>query len=505
VAFSPDSQKLASSGGSSYPEPPSEVIVRNVATAVRLWKNKVPRAVVSLAFRPDGAQLAAYVTGSGGLHLWDAETGASQSLPFKTARPWETDVAYSLDGKQLILANHNEIQVLDSNTGAPRTVCHSQTKQAPLALHPDGKHLASGSDDSFIKLWNLETGAEVGTIRGHRNFIRYLRYFPNGKRLLSVSLDGDVKIWDLANSFAGWRRLPYRWWVGGVACSPDNRWLATVGAGHMQLWDRQTRQKVRELQGPAPQVSSVAFSSDSRLVAVGGGDGRMRLWQVSTGTELQTIDAHPKAVSGLAFSPTGGLLASGGEDGAVRLWAVSRDRIAPQPLHTLRGHKFTVNGLTFSRDGKYVVSGDTCGVRGAGTLRVWEVASGRQCRSLSGVDVRDLAISSDGHRLAVAAGEDEIRVWKAKRDGVWDLDAPPRLHLRGHLNGVQALAFSPDGQRIASTDHGQALSLWDANTGEQILTLEIPDGYRSQLAFTPDGKALIVRTAGGVRVYEPPR
>ncbi|HVJ80020.1 MAG TPA: WD40 repeat domain-containing protein, partial [Planctomycetia bacterium] len=156
--------------------------------------------------------------------------------------------------------------------------------------------------------------------------------------------------------------------VHDVAFSPDGRWLAADGADDeklIQIWDLQSRKRVRLLAGHADGVVSLAFHGDGAFLASGGRDGAVRIWAAGDGRELACLPNGANVYS-IAFSPDGARLAAACADGAIKLWDVA----SWQKVVELRGHRDYVYSLAFSADGERLVSGS-----GDSTVRLWDVLS----------------------------------------------------------------------------------------------------------------------------------
>ena len=223
-------------------------------------------------------------------------------------------------------------------------------------------------------------------------------------------------------------------------------------------------------------VTSVAFSSDSRLLAVGTTQGEIRLWQVAQGQPLLTCQGHTNWVQAIAFSPDGRLLASGSTDQTIRLWEVSTGKC----LASWSDHTGPVNDVTFSLDGRFLASGSA-----DQTIRLWNVDSGQclQTWSEHTHQVRSVAFSPDGQRLASGSADQTVRLWSIKAGQCLKI-------LSGHTDWVRSVAFSPDGNSLVSGSADQTIRLWNVDSGEcrQVLS-EHTDRVRS-VALSPDGLLL---------------
>ena len=200
---------------------------------------------------------------------------------------------------------------------------------------------------------------------------------------------------------------------------------------------------------------------------------------------------HSWPVLSIAFSPDGKVLASGSRDETVKLWDVASGR----QLRTLSGHGSWVNSIAFSPDGKVLASGS-----GDKTIKLWDVASGRELRSLSGHTdwVFSVAFSPDGKVLASGSYDSTIKLW--------DVASGSELRtLSGHTDKVTSVAFSPDGKVLASGGEDKTIKLWDAASGRELRTLngepkrqeensmaqvEGVTNWVHSVAFSPDGKVV---------------
>ncbi|QQZ30204.1 WD40 repeat domain-containing protein [Thiothrix subterranea] len=190
-----------------------------------------------------------------------------------------------------------------------------------LVYSPDGKVIASGSEDKTMRLWDAATGKEMKTLSGHSLGVSALAYSPDGKVIASGSGDMTVRLWDAAtgqvlNTLSG-----HSLGVSALAYSPDGKVIAS-GSGDktIRLWNAATGQMLNTLSGHTNYVSTLAYSPDSKMIASGSGDKTMRLWDASSGDTLKTLQGHTAPIRSVAYSPDGKVIASGSEDKTVRLW-----------------------------------------------------------------------------------------------------------------------------------------------------------------------------------------
>jgi hypothetical protein len=204
-----------------------------------------------------------------------------------------------------------------------------------------------------------------------------------------------------------------------VAFAPDGQTLASgacvrydeedswrCAQGEIILWEGESGEALRTLEGHADAVISVAFAPDGQTLASGSWDGTVKLWDAESGEALHTLEGHIDAVTSIAFAPDGQTLASGSWDGTVRLW----DAASGDLLRTLEGHTDWVTSIAFAPDGQTLASAS-----GDGTVRLWDAASGDLLRTLEGHTdwVTSIAFSPDGQTLASGSWDSTVRLWGA--------------------------------------------------------------------------------------------
>ncbi|MGW6418127.1 WD40 repeat domain-containing serine/threonine protein kinase [Streptomyces sp. NPDC055055] len=272
-----------------------------------------------------------------------------------------------------------------------------------LDFSPDGKHLATGSEDRTVRLWNVATRTSTVLAENDGPFWA-LAFSPDNALLAGGSGDGTISLWSVA---AG-RRVATLKGLGdevvAIAFSPDGRTLASRGAeSTVALWDVAGRQLEGELEGHTSRVSSLAFSPDGKTLASGAWDNTVRLWNARSRTSIATLTGHTNYVSSVAFAPDGRTLVSGGWDGTVRLWSTTRR----ETTGTLRGHSGVVRAVAVSPDGKTVASAGE-----DGTVRLWDVAGQQTTGAVLSDDAGALctvAFSPDGK--TVASADTAVRWW----------------------------------------------------------------------------------------------
>jgi WD40 repeat protein/serine/threonine protein kinase len=349
----------------------------------------------------------------------------------------------------------------------------------------DSKAILTGGWEARGRLWNVDSGNELGSSLRHPSGVYTAVLSPDGRKALTVG--GHAQVWDTATW--PWRPLgraiEREGFFGAAVFSPDGSAVVTGGSdGKVCRWDAASGEFLGELVSHGSVVRALAFSPKGRQLVTGGDDHMARLWNVTTGEPLGDPLAHQGTVHAVAFSHDGSRVVTASEDGTARLW----DKATGEPLGLQLVHGGPVHAVAFSTDDQTVVTGGL-----DGTARLWDVATGKPL----GLPLRHRGpiyaalFSPDGKVVATGGAENVVRLWDVSQV------RRPRPTFQ-HDRWVRSAAFSPCGRYLLTgSDDGKA-RLWDLETNKLVgEPLRHGERVRS-VAFSPNGRMFLTGSFDGV-------
>jgi WD40 repeat protein len=476
VAFAPDGRRLATASGDGM---------------IRLWDVEEGRLIRTYTghenfvhdvdISPDGRLLAS-ASSDGTVKLWGMDSG--ETVWTSPRNPTSVHcVAFNATGKVLAVGDlRGTIRLWSVQRHEPIIDFHPHDFTVRrLAFAPAGLRLASVSSDGTVRLWG-GTGRHTDAIyRGHRGHVAGVAFHPDGAQLVSGGFfDGTVRIWDAitppdAIELSGDGIIKG---LTRVVISPDGRWLAaTARIDGVVLWEVGTWRHVRTFPLLSPTIglgtrAELAFSSDSHFLACAIEGQPVWIWDVEAGRELR-VSSEPDTQGAIVFGPKGSELAIGVKSGRV----VFADGATGAVIRSLNVSRHPIEDLAYSPDGGRLAASDA-----EGTILILDPGSGKVVQTLGDRDglLHFIRFHPDGTRLA-GTSRNTVRLWDVAT-------GRELLRLSGHVSEVYDLAFHRDGQRLASISSDRTVKLWDLGTGQEALTLRGHANQGTSLALHPEGR-----------------
>jgi WD40 repeat protein/GTPase SAR1 family protein/DNA-directed RNA polymerase subunit RPC12/RpoP len=321
-----------------------------------------------------------------------------------------------------------------------------------VSISPDNQLIVSGAADETVRVWGIDSGECLATLKGHSGPVRGVAVTPDGKFIISSSNDRTIRLWEIASG----------------KC-------VFVFKGHF---------------GP---VTGITVTQDNEYIISASGDRTVRRWEIKTGRCVSTFKGHNDYVKAVAITQDGELIISGSEDGTVRIWEAESEKcddiLIGMPVGMAERRNRRVEGVAVTPDGKYIISSL------GHNVRVWETY--REPRTLL------------AHVPEVLLDRLLDDSWPHPSSASNDVQIPERTRakhiatLEGHTGNVNAVAVTQDGRHILSASGDSTLGFWDRESGERISTLIGHTGYVQGIAVTSDGRRVVSASSDKtVRVWD---
>lgn len=450
------------------------------------------------------------------------------------------DIDFSPDGRLLAVATVIGIWLYDGKTGEQIAFPDYIDSVRSIAFSPDGKILVSGSSNTYINLWDVDTGRQISQFKDAGSSVDEVQISPDGQMVLSVNVSKGIDLWDV---YTGERKTR----VTGnlISFSPVNDMYIAVHGKDITIYDSLTGQSIESVTlknsgiqrlffNPNGEIVAMhnmdntvtllnlftkhehklltaldknekhvlSFSPDGLILATASTDGTITLWDVNTGLQKQELTTADSLISSVKFSPEGSNLAAGNKIGEIHIWNIETgDRIktliSPKTeIETIqyRNESRTITDILFNPDGTTLVS-----VIGKDVIQIWDLESGTSKKKHKGfynIQLQSLAISPS-HNIVASGGNDyAIRLWNTKTGNL--------MHTLFQGNLVSSLAFNKDGTTLTSGCWANRIRFWNPNTGQEYSQIEERDIEGIEcIEYSPDFTLLAFgRTHGDIQLWD---
>ena len=305
-------------------------------------KRLIEKHLRSFALSPDGSKIVSK-TGET-IKIWSTNTGECL-LTIRGIIDNVISVAWSPDGTKIVSGfrvNTTKTMKIWSTIDGKclKTIHHQRYASISIlfAWSPDGTNIVSVYLDRTIRVWSVDNGECLLTLRGHTSIIMSLAWSPDSSKIVSGSRDKTIKIWSVTNG----------------------KCLKTIEGytGHLMSYGRLMSD------GHSESINCVAWSPDGTKIASASDDATIKIWSVMDGKCLKTLRGSETKVCTVAWSPDGTKIVSGSRWIFVKIWSVMDGKC----LKTLKGHTRAITSVAWFPDGSKIISASN-----DGTIRVWSL------------------------------------------------------------------------------------------------------------------------------------
>lgn len=494
----------------------------------------------------------------GSVRVWELAS-QTELLRIDAHKNIAYQIAFTGDGRLVSCGNDPTIRIWDAETGEPKGLLqgHTDTVEA-IELSPDGQFLASVSMDHTVRLWDLHTNKEARFLYSHSQPAKCVAFSGDGRLVASGAKGGEVVVFDMA-TYKPVAKLQHLDDVHGVALSSDGNVVAVAdGGGMAAIWriepnpsikPSDSAKRVTAWAAHSGRVWSIAFPPNGDRLLTAGSDGKVKLslpetsfgWRNLALRESGRFDGYPKSRRWLATIPDSAKIVTAVDTRGLLVWELPRphsvsgketlnrasrpkDGVSLAEPLVLDDGTWTVSAV--SADGQFAAGGNL-----EGEVAIWNLRTGQRLgswslsssRTIGGVtlspdgtrivarhnqkawlidtkqpeplrcfdleDCRQAVFSPDGSKLAFGDGNVAVLLTLPQLD--------ERLVLKGHTSSVRCIAFSSDGQLVATGSNDRTVNLWDAATGKVVLRLRGHRAKLAEIAFAPDDRSLVAADDAG--------
>jgi len=390
----------------------------------------------------------------------------------------------------------------------------------------------TGSFDGTVKIWDIQLGHLVETLRGHKLPVTAVAMTGDGTWAVSGSIDNSLFRWDLRNNTISTRC--YASGLGSVfsvAISADGNFAcAGYQNGSLVLWDIRTGEMIHQYTGHDGAVVAVAMNADATRAITGSHDRTVRYWNLNKGELIHGLAGHQGPVHSVSLHKSD-FAVSSSADGSLRVW----DLISGETRRVIQVSNISapvpIRSVTLDSSGQHAISGSY-----AGAIQIWRLSDGEKVYEVfaHSRQIMSLAMASDGVALLSGGCDNVLRIWDLREKApapahtaagrglfslavhresdllatvdhdysvnLWSIKNRIILrNLRGHKDTIQCITISGDGTKLVTGAFDHTVQIWDIKSGERLHTLKGPESNVLSVALSPNGKVVAAGYSGANR------
>jgi|GEM_PF-314625 len=492
---------------------------------LRTFKTGYTEPIEEVTIAPNGRWAISTSRYDNTLKVWDLETGIERLSLVGHTNVVSAVIAMP-DSRRVISASRdNTLRIWDFIKGEDLRIIDHKTPFHLLTLMPDGSRAVTVSSDEvssseeILRIWDLESGTIVFTLKGYSGHIYRLAVTPDNRLAVSVSYNFVLKVWSLANRKVLYTiKTSHKNRIITVLVTADGRRIITGSEDHtikvwdlesgkelhtlsdyiegrfavasdvgigvstddnaINVWDLKRGMIIRKLVGHKASIKTITVTQDGRLAVSWSKDKTIKVWDLESGKEVQTFLVHRSPPHASTVDPNGRYFISGSVDGEIKVW----DLAQKTELYTIAGHKDPIMAIAVTPDCKHIVSAS----RQNNSLEVRDIMNGKVLFSLEGHTrfINAIVFSKDGRRMVTGSQDKTLKVWD------WE-SALKRSSPPSHSGPVYSAAITPDIRRLVSAQLFGKLKLWDLKSLEVLYTLEEDNSLNTEVAILPDSNHAI--------------
>ena len=369
-----------------------------------------------------------------------------------------------------------------------------------VAMTPDGKIAVSGSSDGTIRVWLVETGERLWTLKGHTWVIRSVSITPDGKTAVSGSYDETIRVWDAENGICLRVLKENTGRVRYVSITSDGKKVISASEDKvLRVWDIDTGECLGQIDGYCNVIGDMSVTPDGKTVVFVDPDRTLQVWDIDALKPVKSLIRLTSHQSGVCITPDGNIAVVAGfdifkEEIEFMMWDLKNEECLGKFVSR---DMLPCTAVNISHDGKRAVT-----IHDDNIIRVWNLPTGECIKWLDRHrnEIKSLSLTPDGRKMISASEDDTLLVWdveKGKSSYVFEGKSWDYQH------GCSILSVTPNGKEVLSGSSDGTIRMYDWKTGDYIRTLHEYVCQIATLKMTPCGKRAIYGCGDGtVRVWD---